>query len=132
MTEHIPNPRMASCLETSLSSELCVDEIEQRIIQAYVRLVVEAETTIGFRTVTVMCLGPLEICLTEMLENNADLGMPPFWLEVFSIQHPLSIDSCGISEFDDGEIAAAAEFIVEAACSATGQDFCPRFSRQSE
>jgi hypothetical protein len=132
MKKHRPGSQMASCLETSLSSELCADEIEQRIIRAYIQLVFEAERTIGFRTVTVTRLGPLEVRLTEVLENNPDLGMQPFWLEVFSKQHPLPIDSYGMSEFDDSEIAAAAAFIIEAAYTTEPLDFSPRFARRSE
>ncbi|KLK89818.1 hypothetical protein AA309_29135 [Microvirga vignae] len=114
------------------SSDLRAEEIEQRIIRAYIRLVFEAEKTIGFRTVTVTRLGPLEVRLTEMLENNSDPSMPSLWLEVSSLQHPSPIDGYGMSDFDDSEITAAAEFIIEAARSAESQDFSLRFSRKSE
>jgi hypothetical protein len=132
MKKHGLDPQMASCLQTSLSSELCADEIEQRIIRAYIRLVFEAERTIGFRTVTVTRFGPIEVRLTERLENNPDPGMPPFWLEVFSMQLPSPVDSYGMSEFDDSEIAAAAKFIIKATCKTKSQDFSPRFARRSE
>jgi hypothetical protein len=115
MMKHAPDQQIALHLETSPASELCADKLEQSIIRADIRHVFEAKKTGGISTVMVTHVGQLEVRLAEMLDNNPDLGMPPLWLEVFSMRHPLPFDSYGMSEFDDGEITAGTEFIFEPA-----------------
>ncbi|ANY83734.1 hypothetical protein BB934_36475 (plasmid) [Microvirga ossetica] len=97
-------------------SDLCADEIEQCIFQAYVRLVFQAVDTDNSRSV-VMRLGPLEVHLSETYPKDAIFGLPPFWIEVFDGTSRVSIDSIGCHEFDDDELAAAVEMIVSAAGS---------------
>lgn len=132
MNKHPTDPQIATWLDTSLGSETCADEIEQRIIRTYIRLVFDAEQPFGFRTGTVMRHGPLEFRLTETFENDTNPGMPMYWLEVFPTQHQLSIGRYRMSEFDESEIAGAVEFIIEAARGTQSQDLFLRSSRKPE
>ncbi len=125
MNKHPKDPQIASCLEISPASEACADEIEQRIIRGYIRLVFGCEKTVGVRTATVMRLGPLEFRLTESLEDDSNLGMPLYWLEVVLKPHQLTVDRYRMSEFDDGELAGAVEFIRGAASRSEGQGVSP-------
>ncbi|PVE22697.1 hypothetical protein DC522_19940 [Microvirga sp. KLBC 81] len=94
--------------------EPCPDEIEQRIIRAYVQLVFTASDAAGFRTIVVARFGSLDVRLTEIpCENEAD-GRPLFWLEIYSHATGATVDSCGCSEFDEPELAAAVELMLEA------------------
>jgi hypothetical protein len=108
-------PAEQACVDYPLGSDLCADEIEQRIIRAYVGLVYQAVDTANQRSVVVMRLGPLEVRLTEIHPDNTIPGVPPFWIEVFDWLHQASIDSIGCYEFDEDELAAAVEMIVGAA-----------------
>lgn len=103
------------CADYPVLSDLCADEIEQRIMRAYVQLVFQAVDTDNLRTVVVTRLGPLEVCLTEMRLSDTNPGLPPFWIEVFNWPHQASIDSIGFHEFDEDETAAAVGMIVSAA-----------------
>lgn len=113
MNKLAPDTQMAGCLESSVTSEACADEIGQRIVRAYIRLVF-AEKSSGVRKVTVTRMGHFEIHLIEALENDVDPIMPPFRLEVISLQRQTAIDSYDMSDFDDVEMTAAVEFIVGA------------------
>jgi hypothetical protein len=104
-----------ACIDYPLSSDLCADEIEQRIIRAYVGLVFQAVDADNQRSVVVMRLGPLEVRLTEIHPDDTAPGVPPFWIEAFDWPHQTSIDSIGCYEFDEDELAAAVAMIVGAA-----------------
>jgi hypothetical protein len=90
------------------------DEIEQRIIRAYVQLACTPAETDGSRTVIVARLGELEARLTESPAGSKASGMPLFWLEVYSSVTHSVIDSCGCTEFDESEMAATVELIANA------------------
>jgi hypothetical protein len=108
-------PAEQACVDYPLGSDLCADEIEQRIIRAYVGLVYQAVDTANQRSVVVMRLGILEVHLTEIHPEDATPGVPPFWIEVFDWPQQTSIDSVGCYEFDEDELVAAVEMIVNAA-----------------
>jgi hypothetical protein len=108
-------PAEQACVDYPLGSDLCADEIEQRIIRAYVVLVYQAVDTANRRSVVVMRLGTLEVHLTEVHPEDATPGVPPFWIEVFDWPQQTSIDSVGCYEFDENELVAAVEMIVNAA-----------------
>ncbi|MEZ0167118.1 hypothetical protein [Microvirga sp. TS319] len=90
------------------------DEIEQRIIRAYVQLACTEQDTGGSRTVSVTRLGHLEIRLTEVPARDLPPDMPLFWMEVYSQADRSVIDSCGLFEFDEQELATAVEMIAGA------------------
>jgi hypothetical protein len=131
MNKHPRDPQFASCLDTALGSAICADEIEQRIIRTYIRLVYDAEQPFGFRSATVTRLGTLEFRLTETFDIDSDPGMPLCWLEVLPEPHQLSIDRYRMSEFDESEIAGAVEFIIEAARRVESRELSLRFSGKS-
>ncbi|PVE22010.1 hypothetical protein DC522_23660 [Microvirga sp. KLBC 81] len=104
-----------ACVDYPLLSDLCADEIEQRIVRAYIQLVFQAVDTDSSRSVVVMRLGSLEVRLAELRLPEANHGLPPFWIEVFDWPHQASIDSIGCYEFGEDELAAAVAMIVSAA-----------------
>ncbi len=104
-----------ACVDYPLVSDLCAEEIEQRIIRAYVGLVYQAVDAANRRSVVVMRLGTLEVHLTEIHPDDVTPGVPPFWIEVFDWPQQASIDSVGCYEFDEDELAAAVGMIVGAA-----------------
>jgi hypothetical protein len=89
------------------------DEIEQRIIRAYLQLACMPEL-LGFRTVTVIRFGVLEARLTEVPDEQRIPGMPWFWLELYSYARHAVVDSCGCTEFDESELAQAVDLILNA------------------
>jgi hypothetical protein len=91
------------------------DEIEHRIVQAYMRLVFRASKASDARTVSITRSGLIEVEMTEMPPEVLAPGVPLFMLEVFSLPNHSSVDSYGFFDLDDAELAAAAEFILEAA-----------------
>ena len=115
-----------ACADYPLLSGPCADEIEQRIIRAYVQLVFQAVDADNSRTVVVTRLGSLEVRLTEMLPAETNLGLPPFRIEVFDWPHQAFIDSIGCYEFDEDELAAAVEMIVRAALEADTRNKSPQ------
>jgi hypothetical protein len=114
-----------ACVDYPLLSDLCADELEQRLIRAYVQLVFQPVNTDNSRTVVVMRLGSLEVRLTELHPADTNHGLPLFWTEVFEWQHQASIDSVGSYEFDEDELAAAVDMIVGAAHDASLRDVSP-------
>ena len=108
-------PAEQACVDYPLVSDLCADEIEQRMIRAYVRLVFQPVDTDNSRSVVVMRLGTLEVHLTELHPDDVTPGVPQFWIEVFDWPQQASIDSVGCYEFDEDELAAVVEMIVSAA-----------------
>ncbi len=110
----LAQPRTA-CSGTLLSSDVCADEIEQRIIRAYVQLVFQAPDEDGLRTITVAQLQAVEVRLTELSQGKVDLKIPPFWLEIFSLPDLASIDSYGCFDFDEAELATAVDLVLTVA-----------------
>jgi hypothetical protein len=90
------------------------DEIEQRIIRAYFRLVRATGHSGRPLWVTVAKLGPLEVRLTRVPRENVPSDAPPFRLEVFSPASSTAMESLGYFNFDDGELATAARFVLRA------------------
>lgn len=89
------------------------DEIEQRIIRAYVQLAFAPETN-DPHTVTVAQVGVLEARLTEIPEEQRTPGMPWFWLEIYCHARRSVVGNCGCTEFDELELAQAVELIASA------------------
>jgi hypothetical protein len=115
MTPEQGAAKRAACGDDNgLSAGLSTDEIEQRIIRAYIQLVFRPSGADGSRSVVVMRLGPLEVRLTELPPDSIASGIPPFWLEVFSVAGHGSIDSCRCFEFDEFELASAVNLVLEA------------------
>jgi len=80
---------------------------------AYVELAAAQEHTDRLRTVTLFRRGSLELRLTEMAQDRIT-GLPSFWLELHSLASGATIDSFGCHEFNESELAAAVEFVLEA------------------
>jgi hypothetical protein len=98
-----------------LSSDVCADDIELRIIRAYVQLVFQAPDEDGLRTITAAQLRAIEVRLTELSQSKVDPKIPPFWLEIFSLPDFASIDSYGCFDFDEAELATAVELVLTVA-----------------
>lgn len=58
--------------------------------------------------------GALEVRLTEVPTRDLPSTMPSFWIEVYSHVNRSIIDSCGLFEFDEQELATAVEVIAHA------------------
>jgi hypothetical protein len=104
-----------ACLGYPVSSDLCADEIERRIIQAYIQLVFQSVGIDNSRAIAVLRLRSLEVRLVEMDPAHINRHLPPFWIEVIDVPTDTSIDSLGFHDFDEDELAAAVEMIVSAA-----------------
>lgn len=114
-----------ACVDYPVVSDLCADEIEQRIIRAYVQLVFQPLDANNSRSVVAMRLGSLEVRLTELHPTDTNNDLPPFWTEVFDWPHQASIDSVGSHEFDEDELAAVVDMIVSAGHGAALRDVSP-------
>jgi hypothetical protein len=90
------------------------DEVEQRIIRAYVQLVFAQDNLDGSRIVTVAQFGALEVRLSELPLVQKHPDVPQFWLEMYSHASFSTLDSYGCFDFDEAELAAAVEFVFEA------------------
>lgn len=90
-----------------------LDEIEQRVIRAYIQLAYTPETD-GARTVTVARIGVLEARLMEVPEVEVPPGLPSRWLELYSHAKRTVVDSCGCVELDEDELDRAVELIASA------------------
>jgi hypothetical protein len=93
-------------------ARLDTDEIEQRIIRAYVQLACSPRERGRPRSLTVARLRQLDVRLTEA--SSEIPGMPPFWLEVYSNASHSVIDSYGCSDFDEDDLATAVQMIMSA------------------
>jgi hypothetical protein len=93
-------------------TRLDADEIEQRIIRAYVQLACSPWEKGGSRSLTVARLSQLDVRLTEVSPEIP--SMPLFWLEVHCSASHSVIDSCGCSDFDEDELATAVAMILSA------------------
>jgi hypothetical protein len=89
------------------------DEIEQRVIRAYIQLAYTPETD-GSRMVTVARLGVLEARLIEIPDAQVMPGLPSRWLELYSHAKHTVVDSCGCTELDEYELDQAVELIASA------------------
>jgi hypothetical protein len=118
-----------ACVDYTIVSELCVDEIEQCIIRGYIRLVFQAVDTNNSRSVVVR-LGPVQVHLTEMHSEDTAPGVPPFWIEVFDETGQASIDGIGCHELDAAGLASAVEMILSAAREA-GRRMIPPIHRSA-
>jgi hypothetical protein len=113
------------CANYPLSSDLCANDIEQRITRAYVQLVYQSVDPDGLRTVVMMRIGPLEVHLIEMYPEDTVSGMPPFQIKVFDGEGQVPVDSIGRREFDEDELTGAVEIILSAARKAGARDVSP-------
>ena len=104
----------AKVLASAACLALCPDSIEQRIMTAYVHLAAAPDYPDGPRTFTLFRLDGLEVCLTEVPQNMLMMGLPSLWLELRSPLSGAITDSLGCFDFDEDELAAAVEFILEA------------------
>jgi hypothetical protein len=93
---------------------LDAEEIEQRIIRAYVHLAFGSTERNGSRVVTVARAGMLEARLSEIPAPGRELGLPQFWLEIYSHATGTVIDSRGCYDFDEHEMAAAVKMVTSA------------------
>ena len=59
-------------------------------------------------------IGSLEVRLTRASGEDVRSDAPPFRLEVFSPASSTAMESLGCFNFDDGELAAAARFVLRA------------------
>jgi hypothetical protein len=115
-----------ACVDYPLWSDLCANEIEQRIVRAYVQLVFQAVDAANPQTVVVMRLGSLEVRLAKLDPEEINRGLPSFWVEIFDWPHQASIDSIGFYEFEEDELAAAVEMIIGAAHDADTRNRSPQ------
>lgn len=92
---------------------MSTDEIEQRMIRAYVHLAFEPEMY-GSRTVTVLRVGMLEARLTEIAEEHVLPNFPRLWLELYSHARHAVVDRCDCTELDEHELARAVKLIDRA------------------
>jgi hypothetical protein len=88
------------------------DEIEQRIIRAYVQFACRPCDEGESHSLTVVRLPQLNVRLTEA--SSEMQGRPLFWLEVYSDGSLSVIDSYGFSDLDEDELATAVEMIMSA------------------
>jgi hypothetical protein len=100
-------------LANAACRDLCPDSVEQRIMCAYVQLAAAMDHADSSRTVTHFRLGDLEISLTDVAQDRTT-SLRPFWLEFRSPTSGAIIDSIGCYDFDEDELAATVEFVLEA------------------
>ena len=100
---------------TPLDLSLDVDQVELRILEAYRRLLFRADDARDTRTISVVRSDVIEIKMTEMPREVLALGVPPFLLEAFLLPNLSSVDSYGLFEFDELELAKGIDFVLEAA-----------------
>jgi len=106
--------RRTQRLPSHRAARLCPDEVEQRIIRAYVQLLFAHDNLDGSRIVTVAQFGALEVRLSELPSVQKHPDVPQFWLEMYSHASLSTLDSYGCFDFDEAELAAAVEFVFEA------------------
>lgn len=91
---------------------LNADEIEQRIIRAYVQLTCRPRKREENHSMIVVRLPQLNVRLSEASPEIR--GVPLFWLEAYSNGSLSVIDSYGFSDLDEDELAKAVEMIMSA------------------
>ncbi|WP_262271556.1 hypothetical protein [Microvirga yunnanensis] len=90
-------------------------EIKQRIIRAYRRLASAPVGGSGSQAVIIARFGPLEARLSKVPAGEPSSGMPMYWIEIHSHARGCVIDSCGICEFGERDLARAVDLIMQAA-----------------
>lgn len=90
------------------------DKIEQRIVRAFVHLTLDSTERTGSRVVTVARAGFVEARLSEIPAPGKDLGLPQFWLEIYSHATRTVIGSRGCYDFNERELAAAVKMVSNA------------------
>jgi len=85
------------------------DLIEQRIVRAYLRLVIDPDRVEG-RSVPIAGARDLQVRLTET-PFVADPACPPFCLEVHKLDTGETVDSLACYGFDEDELEAAVAFV---------------------
>jgi hypothetical protein len=94
--------------------DACPGRIEEQIIRAYVQLAFMPNGANGSRAITLAQFGALEARLTEVPLAEPLSDIPSFWVEIYSYASGHTVDNCGCFEFDEDELAAAVELIIEA------------------
>jgi hypothetical protein len=101
-------------LHSRAADRLAADEIEQRLLRTYVQLAVTPERADGSRSATLARSGALEVRLTECAQPAGPVpAEPPFWLEIYSHDTGSTVDRWGCFEFDEAELAAATDVILQ-------------------
>jgi hypothetical protein len=90
------------------------DEVERRIVCAYVQLALMLDRSDQPQSVTIARFGAIEVRLTEMPRDGSAPETPPFWLEIHSYASRSTIDSCGCFEFDEDELATCVDLVRSA------------------
>jgi hypothetical protein len=103
MQGHWPASRVASC----------ADWIEKWIVRTYVQLAAALDHAGRPKTVTLFRGGSFEVRPTKMAQD-IKTSLSPFLLELWSSISGAIIDSLGCNDFNDDELTAAVEFVLEA------------------
>src|SRR6478609_8830252 len=98
------------CLERTNMSP---DEIEQRILCAYVQLACRTER-LGSRTVAVARFGMLEARLTEIPEEHWLPDLPWYWLELYCYSRQAVVARCECTELDEHKLSHVVDLIANA------------------
>lgn len=85
---------------------------ELRVTRAYIRLFLVPEGKNGERTVSLARIGGYEVRLVEIAQTDA-ADVPPLWLELYSHDARLVVDSCSCHELE--EAVAAADHLISQA-----------------
>lgn len=105
-------PRPQISFLNVLPTPIDADEVEQRIIAAYLRLAFQPLGPNGSRTLTIVRQGEIEARLTEMPSDAS--GISSYSLEIFSYRVRSVIDRRCCFEFDETELADAVNLVLEA------------------
>lgn len=106
--------RRTSPIIGNRATNLCPDEIEQRIIRAYVQLLFAHNNLDESRVVTIAQFGALEVRMSESPRVQEHPDVPQFCLEMYSHASFSTLDSYRCFDFGEAELAAAVEFVFEA------------------
>ena len=87
---------------------------ELRVTRAYIRLFLVPEGKNGERTVSLARIGDYEVRLVEIVQTAA-ADVPPLWLELYSYDGRLVVDSCSCHELEDA-VVAAEHLVSQAKC----------------
>jgi hypothetical protein len=78
---------------------------ELRVIRAYIRLFLVPESKDGARTVSLARMGNYEVRFVELSQTNP-ADRPPLWMELYSYDEKLVVDSCSFHELEEAVVAA--------------------------
>lgn len=90
-------------------TRMSFDEIEQRLIGAYVQLACGLARRRS-ATATVAWIGELELRLTEVPEEQRLPGLTWLWLETYCHEERAVVDRCECNELESGELTRLLEF----------------------